>query len=90
MQDIIFGMVDSVIDGDTFIIKVKEANKSNQSNYNRWERIRIANIITEELDTLNGKRDKVKLESVVQGRVVSCSVKSRDTFGRVVADVKII
>ena len=90
MQDIIFGMVDSVIDGDTFIIKVKEANKSNQSNYNRWERIRIANIITEELDTLNGKRDKVKLESVVQGKVVSCSVQSRDTFGRVVADVKII
>ena len=90
MQDIIFGMVDSVIDGDTFIIKVKEANKSNQCNYNRWERIRIANIVAEELDTSNDKRDKAKLESVVRGRVVSCSVKSRDTFGRVVADVKII
>jgi len=39
---------------------------------------------------LGGKRDKAKLESVVQGKVVSCSVQSRDTFGRVVADVKVV
>ena len=90
MQDIIYGMVDSVIDGDTFIINVREAYKSNQHNYNRWERIRIANIDTEELDTLGGKRDKAKLESVLQGRVVRCSVNSKDTFGRIVADVSII
>lgn len=90
MQDIIYGIVDSVIDGDTFIINVNETYKSNQNTYNRWERIRIANINAEELDTYKGKRDKAKLESVVQGRVVRCSVKSRDTFGRVVADVEII
>jgi len=39
---------------------------------------------------LGGKRDKAKLESVMQGRVVRCSVQSRDKFDRVVADVMII
>ena len=90
MQDIIYGMVDTVIDGDTFIINVNETYKSNRNTYNRWERIRIANIDAEELNMFRGKRDKAKLERVVQGRVVRCSVQSRDKFGRVVADVKII
>jgi len=90
MQDIIYGIVDSVIDGDTFIINVTELPKPSKNNYNRWERIRISNIDSEELDMLRGVRDKVKLENVVQGRVVRCSVQSRDTFGRVVADIEII
>jgi hypothetical protein len=90
MLDIIYGTVDTLIDDVTFIMNVREAYKSNEGKYNRWERIRIANIESEELDMLGGKRDKAKLESVIQGRVVRCSVQSRDTLGRVVADVKVI
>jgi len=90
MQDIIYGTVDTLIDESTFIMNVNESYKSNKGKYNRWERIRIANIESEELDMLGVKLDKAKLESVIQGRVVRCSVQSRDTFGRVVADVKVI
>jgi len=87
MQDIIYGLVCAVIDGDTFIIKVTEASESNN---NKWERIRIANIDLSELKTPGGYRDKVKLESTIQGKEVSCSVQSRDESGRVFAEVKVI
>ena len=90
MQDTIYGMVDSVIDGDTIIIIVTEVSKANQSTYNRWERIRIVNIDASELGSLDGDRDKVKLENAIKRRKVQCSVQSRDTFGRVVADVKVV
>ena len=90
MQDTIYGMVDTVIDGDTIIIIVTEVSKANQSTYNRWERIRIRNIDFSELGSLDGDRDKVKLENAIKRRKVQCSVQSRDTFGRVVADVKVV
>lgn len=90
MQDIIYGLVDSVIDGDTFIINVTEASSANQFKYNRWERIRIAQIDAEELNTIAGERDKTKLEGVILGVTVRCSVYSRDTLGRVVAEVKVV
>jgi len=90
MQDIIYGLVCAVIDGDTFIIKVTEASESNKNKYGKWERIRIANIDLSELKTPGGYRDKVKLESTIQGKEVSCSVQSRDKSGRIVAEVKII
>ena len=90
MQDTIYGMVDTVIDGDTIIIIVTEVSKANQSTYNRWERIRIVNIDASELGSLDGDRDKVKLENAIKRRKVQCSVQSRDTFGRVVADVKVV
>ena len=64
--------------------------RNKQYNYNRWERIRIANIVAEELNTLDGLWDKDNLERALQGKKVSCSVQTKDTFGRVVADVKII
>ena len=90
MQDTIYGMVDSVIDGDTIIIIVTEVSKANQSTYNRWERIRIVNIDVSELVSLDGDRDKVKLENAIKRKKVQCSVQSRDPQGRVIADVKII
>jgi endonuclease YncB( thermonuclease family) len=90
MQDIIYGIVDSIIEGNTFIINVTDAALTNKMKYNRWERISIATIETPELDILSGVRDKAKLESIIQGRVVSCAVQSRDAAGRVVADVKVI
>ena len=90
MQDIIYGIVNSVIDGDTFIINVTKTNKTSQYNYNKWERIRIINLDASELGSLGGFRDKVNLERALQGKKVSCSVQTKDTYGRIVADVKII
>ena len=90
MQDIIHGLVTSVIDGDTFIINVTETSNTSQYNYNTWERIRIINLDSSEFGSLGGFRDKVNLERALQGKKVSCSVQTKDTFGRIVADVKII
>lgn len=90
MQDIIHGIVNSVIDGDTFIINVTETSKTSHHNYNKWERIRIINLDASELGSLGGFRDKVNLERAIKGKKVSCSVQTKDTFGRIVADVKII
>jgi len=90
MQDIIYGLVNSIIDGDTFVLKVTETDKINQHNYSKWERIRIINLDASELGSLGGFRDKDNLERALQGKKVSCSVQTKDTFGRVVADVRII
>ena len=43
-----------------------------------------------ELGALRGLRYKVNLEKALQGKNVSCSIQTRDTNGRVVADVKIV
>ena len=90
MQDIIYGIVDAIIEADTFIINITDVALTNKMKYSRWERIRIAAIEAPELEILGGERDKAKLESVIQGRVVSCSVQSRDASGRVVAEVRLI
>lgn len=90
MNDIIYGIVDSIIEADTFMISVTESGLTNKMKYYKWERIRIASIKAPELDMPGGIRDKAKLESAIQGRVVRCSVQSRDASGRVVADVEVI
>jgi len=78
MQYIIYGLVNSVIDGDTFIIKVTEASESNKNKYNKWERIRIANIDVSELRAPGGYRDKVKLESTIQGKKLESTIQGKE------------
>lgn len=90
MQDLIYGIADSIIDGDTFILKVTETGESNQNNYSKWERVRIKSLDASELGALRGLRNKINLEKALQGKNVSCSVQTKDTNGRVVADVKIV
>jgi endonuclease YncB( thermonuclease family) len=90
MSDTIRGPVTNVIDGDTFDMKVTHTGNSNQYEYNANERIRISNIDAAELGSFGGYRDKKKLETVILGKEVRCYVQSRDTFHRIVADVKII
>lgn len=90
MQDIIYGMVTSVIDGDTFIINITETSKSSQYNYTKWERIRVINLEASESGSFGGFRDKVNLERAILGKKVRCSVQTKEAHGRIVADVKII
>jgi len=90
MQDVIYGIVSSVIDRDSFIINVTETSDSSQKNYNKLERIKIKSLDASDLGSLRGLRDKANLERALQDKNVRCSVQSRDTSGRVIADVKII
>ena len=90
MADTIRGPVTKVVDGDTFDMEVTHIGKKNSEEYNDQERIRIAGVDAPELDTDEGKKAKKALEKKLNGKEVRCTIKARDTYGRIVADVKVI
>jgi len=90
MADTIRGPVTNIVDGDTFDMKVAHVGKNNKSEYNDEETIRIADIDAPELHAPGGKRSKDILERKLKGREVRCYVQARDSYGRVVADVKVL
>ena len=90
MADTIRGPVTSIVDGDTFDMKVSHVGRSNENKYNDNERIRIADIDEPELNTPDGKRSKDKLEKKLKGKEVRCYIQARDSYARIVANVKIL
>lgn len=90
MADTIRGPVIKVIDGDTFDMKVKFTGNDNKNKYNDEERIRIADIDAPELRSPAGRRSKEQLENKLKSKEVRCYVQARDTYGRIVAEVKIL
>ena len=90
MADIVEGPVTSVVDGDTFDMRVTHIGTKNKIKYNDVERIRIAGIDAPELDTVAGKHSKEALQKKFSGKTVRCTVQARDTYHRLVADVSII
>jgi len=90
MADTIRGPVINVVDGDTFDIRVTHTGKNNTYNYSDEERIRIADIDEPELRTPGGMRSRNSLERKLDGKEVRCHVQSRDVYGRIVADVKVL
>jgi len=90
MADTIRGPVTNIVDGDTFDMKVTMTGNNNKENYNNEERIRIADIDAPELRTPGGQRSKELLERKLKGKEVRCYVKARDTYGRIVAEVKVL
>lgn len=90
MTDTIRGPVTAVIDGDTFDMNVTHEGTENGNKYGDHERIRIASIDAPELNTMAGKRSKETLERKLKGKEVRCHVKARDTYHRVVADVRVL
>jgi endonuclease YncB( thermonuclease family) len=90
MADTIKGPVTRVIDGDTFDMDVTHVGKNNKHKYKNSERIRIASIDAPELRSPGGRRSKDLLAKKLKGKKVRCSVQSRDTYGRIVADVHVL
>jgi len=90
MADFIQGKVTEVIDGDTFVMTIEQVGTQNQYEYNNSEKIRIQNFDAPELKSPFGLRSKTSLEMKIKGKTVLCTVASRDTFGRIVATVKIV
>lgn len=89
-MDTIRGIVTNVVDGDTFDMSVTHHGKDNEYKYNNPERIRVSDIDTPEINTTQGKRDKAKLESIILNKEVRVYIEARDTYGRVVGNVKLI
>lgn len=89
MADTLRGRVSRVIDGDTFEISGVSATAPSGNRYNATETIRIADIDAPELNTGAGRRSKDALERRISGKTVTCTVKSRDPYGRVVASVRV-
>ena len=90
MADTIRGPVTNVVDGDTFDMKVTHVGKKNIEKYNDNERVRIAGVDAPEIDTEEGKKAKKKLKEKISGKEVRCTVQARDTYGRIVADIKVL
>lgn len=85
--DVIFGLVTSIVDGDTFDVLVTRQNSGNQYRYNSVERIRISSINAPELPTISGMRAKVDLERHLSHKSVKLHVQARDAYGRLVSEV---
>lgn len=90
MQDIIYGVVHSIIDSDTIIIYVTETGESNIHDYFKWELIRVAAINSTDTHPKTGSQKKDKLENNLQGKMVKCAVHGRNTNGEIIADVSAI
>jgi len=89
MYDIIYGIVKSVIDEDTFIMNVTEASRTNEYNYNKWEHIRVLDLEVLKSGVTSDLGVKVKLGNAIQGKKVSCTVRTKDTYGRIIANVRL-
>ena len=89
-MDIIEGKVIRIIDGDTFEIKVSKQYKDNEYEYNPVERIRIRGKDAPELTTPAGNKSKEQLKRKLLHKKVRCYIHSRDKFGRLISDVKIL
>jgi len=89
MADTFKGLVTNIVDGDTFDMHVTSVGDNNAYEYNADETIRIADIDEPELSTPAGRRSKDLLERKLKGKKVQCYVQSRDSYGRIVADVRV-
>jgi endonuclease YncB( thermonuclease family) len=89
-MDTIRGKVTNVIDGDTFDMTVTHHGSNNKIKYNNSERIRISSIDAPELNTAQGKRDKIKLENKILNKEVRIYIEARDTYQRIVGKVELI
>jgi endonuclease YncB( thermonuclease family) len=88
MYDTVEGPVLDVIDGDTVDISVAHMGKHNKFNYGNTERIRIAGINAPELNTTSGLLAKSNLKAKLNGRIVRCTIHSRDAYSRLISDVE--
>jgi len=90
MTDTIRGPVRRVVDGDTFEMDVTHVGKNNTEKYNDSETVRIADVDAPELGTQAGNNAKSDLQRRLSGKQVRCTIKARDKYGRIVAEVEIL
>lgn len=87
-MDVVTGWPTQIIDGDTFDVQIGWRRENNKYEYAPNERVRIRSMDAPELPSPAGVRAKWDLEQRVRGKYVELYIHSRDTFGRLVADVR--
>ncbi len=89
MSDIISGIVSSLINADTFELKVITVGDGNRHSYAGIEKIKAVNFeIFNSADTGNSNA-KPELEPKMLGAAVRCIIHGRDDHGNVLADVSL-
>jgi hypothetical protein len=80
----ISGLVTSIVDGNTFIMKVQfEDDQRLTDKYS--EKVRIHCMDKPSNSTLSGILAKLELEKKIAGRRVECEILARDVAGQVIA-----
>ena len=68
------GVVDTIIDGDTFTLTTDEI-------------IRLANVNAPEEDSPNAAKTREKLNDLIGNKYIKYNEVAKDTYGRIVAEV---
>ncbi|NWF90750.1 MAG: hypothetical protein HXY50_14985 [Ignavibacteriaceae bacterium] len=90
MNDIIFGIVESIIDSNSFLLHTTEVSLINTFKYNKWERIKVNSIQITSKNIMGNKLTRKFLEKEIHGKAVRCSIQLRENSGRIKADVVVI
>jgi len=90
MADTIYGKVTTVIDGDTFDMRIDRVDGNDEYEYNTYEQIRIFGLDAAELGCIKGQQAHSSLVSEIGNRMVRCDVRSRDVYRRLVAIVYLL
>ena len=80
----IFGLVTSIVDGNTFEISVHDENNGS-SNNKHIEKIKIHGMNKPSASTLSGILAKLELEKKIVGRHVECEIIERDDSDQIIA-----
>lgn len=88
-MDWIEGPVTQIVDGDTFDMQVEWVGESNSSQYNNEERIRVRGVDAPEVGTAGAAAATEALRKRFGGQYVHCDVHTRDTYSRLVCDVRV-
>ncbi len=90
MKDKILAKVTSIVDGDTFKIRVLARSRSNRHKYKRWEKVRISGIDTPETGEPGAKEATEELRQEIDDAIVICTIHARDVYNRIVADYEVL
>ncbi len=82
----IYGLVTSIVDGNTFEISVQDENDENGVE-KHTEKIRIHGMDKPAVSTLSGILAKLELEKKIVGRKLECEIINRDDADQLVAVV---
>lgn len=88
MADVIQGIVQKVIDGGTFNLKVTGEAPDNQFLYKTIERIKISGTVLP-ISSTERKIAKMNLEEYLGGQEVFCTVLNRDSYSTIIATVRV-
>jgi endonuclease YncB( thermonuclease family) len=90
MLDVTIGFVATVVDGNTFTMRVTHIGNHNIFTYKNHETVRIANTTVASLSTIQGITAKMKLEAKMKDKKIRCQIHHRDQYNVLTADVEIL